>query len=172
MDAPEAENIYFRLNADLRMLAAGTCDRTSVIDTWAPLMTTLLPALRTLPPFAGVVYRGLPENVAAVYTAGKQVRFSAFTSATTSADTAWEAARAGEVDASRSTVLRLHIQSGRQLLDLSVFPAEDEVLLLPNTTFAVSSAPHVATRLLPLSGQRLRATEIDLVELTGESYQY
>jgi len=168
----EEGNLYYRLNEELRSLAAGACDRAAVIRTWAPLLSTLLPALKRLDQHPGILFRGIPESVAHIYTPGKQVRFTGFTSLTTLSVRAWEHAHSRAEGAAECTVLRLHCHSGRKLHGLSCFAHENEVILLPNALFVVSSEPHKASRFSKLFQQMLTATEIDLVELTGDAYQF
>ncbi|KAH3722551.1 vegetative incompatibility het-e-1 protein [Pelomyxa schiedti] len=82
---------------------------------WQPYLYYLLQALRKLPPVKTVVYRGVPHPRLA---------------------TAQNFAGPGGV------IFRIHVNSGRDIHELSYIAQEDEILLTPNTTLRVSQAVH------------------------------
>ena len=94
--------------------------------------------LEKLPTHKGLVFRGGNEGlgqstVRREYKAGRIVQWSAFSSATTCAETAKEF-----IEPAIGVLFKLSVVGGRHIGQLSYIPKEDEVLLSPNTRFVVA----------------------------------
>ena len=80
----ETTSFYDNLNSDLRKLAERDCARQKIEYTWGPYMTVLYDALHKCPVFRGYVYRGVicleGDDWSHEYSAGRTVKWSAFTS--------------------------------------------------------------------------------------------
>lgn len=114
-----------------------------------------LSAMRKLPDFKGVVFRGnkSPDIVRKEYTTGREIFWSGFTSTTIDADVARQFAGPTGV------VFRIKINSGKSISAFSALGGEKEVLLPPNAGLVVSDELHVD----PTDGRQY----IDLVEKAG-----
>ena len=133
---------YLALNKDLRRLSSSTDltqeMRKQIVDAWSPMVTWMLSGCMKLTEWEGVVFRGRncsPDEMQSLYTRGRVVVMSTFTSCSTSADEAWYLA--GE-DTADSTLLRFHCRSARNIAPYSCFPSEREIVLLPGSTYVVS----------------------------------
>jgi len=127
-----SENFYFQLNEMLRLRAS------EEMNAILAYLHIILSALRKLPDFKGIVYRGNDSRaiVAQEYTTGRQIFWSGFTSTSTDLDAARHFARTGGV------VFRIKVNSGKSISALSVLGSESEVLLPPNACLVVSDPIH------------------------------
>ena len=87
------------------------------------------------------------EELRKVYRLGAEVIYCGFTSTTLDFKVACQNA-----NYAAGTVLEMTLLEGYQLDNVSVYPRESEVLLLPNKRFAVTSAP-VTKRVCGLKGE-------------------
>lgn len=114
-----------------------------------------LGAMRKLPDFKGVVFRGnrTADIVGREYTPGREIFWSAFTSCTTDAEMAKRFA------GPRGVVFRIRVNSGKDVSAFSALGGEKEVLLPPNAGLVVSGELGVETA----EGRPI----LDLVEKAG-----
>eukprot|EP00727_Mastigamoeba_balamuthi_P009639 m51a1_g5298 putative protein serine threonine (4111) ;mRNA; f:230586-243269 len=117
---PHEESIFYRLNRALR-------ERRSADDaTWTPFAVDLVLALRGIPAFRGVVYRGIDVGVdPEAYAVGRTVCWNGFTS--TSSD---------RIDQENGTLFEIETTRGRDIESLNMFN-ESEVLLEASSEFKV-----------------------------------
>ncbi|MFN3810301.1 MAG: DUF4157 domain-containing protein [Roseateles asaccharophilus] len=94
-------------------------------------------ALKDLPNFAGRTYRGQADFLRANYTMGDRHTFSKFTSTSRSKAQAVSFMERSKFKA--PVFVQLDVQTGRNIEDLSRYPAEREVLLQPGTSFSVTN---------------------------------
>ena len=128
-------NYYFEMNRKLR--DRSPAGRAELMMTWGVCVHYTLKALAKLNDFHGIVYRGFPatdkEGILQKYKKGRPIQWGAFTSTTTSLQAASGFAGAGGV------IIKIDVQSGRNINPLSFFPTEGEILLSPNHKFVVTS---------------------------------
>eukprot|EP00966_Prymnesium_polylepis_P096517 2236272-Prymnesium_polylepis.3 len=115
----------------------GAEGRAQMKATWGGCVHHTLKALATLPDFDGTCYRGFPASEKAGilrhYKRGRPIQWGAFTSTTTDIAAARHFAGAGGV------VIKILVQSGKDICPLSFFHTEREILLSPNHRFFVTS---------------------------------
>mmetsp|Transcript_22197 Transcript_22197/g.48250 ORF Transcript_22197/g.48250 Transcript_22197/m.48250 type:complete len:214 (-) Transcript_22197:30-671(-) len=148
------DNLFVQLNVVLRQRNAQT------MRLLKPFLTYLMRGLTALPPFEGKVLRGIPASNLAIiqqhYAAGIDVHWSAFTSTTTSLDTAKQfAGPPGGV------IISINVLTGRRIAQYSAIPNEEEVLLSPNCGLIVANAVT-----LEVDGYYY----LEMVERRGEGY--
>ena len=109
---------------------------------WGIAVRWLLQGLSRLPDFDSAstdntVFRGLPEKqtVLKEYVRGRPIQWGAFTSTSSSWDTAKKFAGANPAD---SVIVKITGAQGKLLGKLSFFPMEHEVLLSPSSQFVVA----------------------------------
>jgi len=131
-DPNGGDNLFAVLNASLHVRAK----ELSLPNTKA-FLYHLLRGLAALPPFQGVVYRGIPATHAAKvceeYTKGTDVYWSAFTSTTMDVAVAKQFAGGPGGVIFIIDVLNL----ARAIQPYSAIQTENEVLLSPNSKFVV-----------------------------------
>lgn len=130
----QSSNLYYVLNQALRERLVNSKPFTR----WQGFLYYLMRAVEKLPAFQGTVYRGITSNVNPAqvkkdYAAGRPVQWAAFSSASRR-----EGVCKNFVHPKEGVVFRISVVSGRQVGQYSIFPAEDEVLLTPNTQFTVT----------------------------------
>mmetsp|Transcript_127930 Transcript_127930/g.239289 ORF Transcript_127930/g.239289 Transcript_127930/m.239289 type:complete len:726 (+) Transcript_127930:124-2301(+) len=130
-------NVYYELNRALRQ--RGQDARKDMMEQWGYLVHFLIKGLAQLPDWKGECYRGFrgKEEVLKEYEIGRPIQWGAFTSVTTS----WESA-SSFTDEEDGVIFRIMVTNGRQISDFSFFPSEDEVLLTPAHRFTVTSDPY------------------------------
>lgn len=133
-DLGQKNNIYFQLNDALRARKTDP----GAFAKWQGYFFYLQHALSILPPHNGVVYRGGNKGldhktVRKEYYLGRPIQWAAFSS--TSID---ESTAKAFVDKQLGVLFKITVASGRQIGAFSAIPSEQEVLLTPNTRFAVS----------------------------------
>lgn len=139
LDQCAAINMYTRQDCYStwnRMLRAGTS------QSWQALTDLLVSALESGPKFTGTVYRGMPVIPgvvdAANFPVGGSWRTAAFMS-TSSKESVATAFSGGYWGSGTGIVQQVQIQNGASIDDFSVYPAESEILLLPDSTFDIIS---------------------------------
>ena len=173
-DVPPSE-VYRSLNAALRdyaHLETPECLKAKLLTAWHPLVAELRGGLAKLPTKHCSVYRGVGGDWAHFkphYQPGRLVRFSAFTSTTRTAATAyllaWSATDEPPPDV---WIFKIQTVSAKSLSGLSLFEDENEVLLPPFSAFVVTTVS--ACRLAP-AGDKLVPC-IGLAELSENQDPY
>ncbi len=167
-DGSKEGNLYFELNKALRK--RGPEERRQMMMVWGTTAHYLLTALRKLPVFKGMAYRGYPDwdQVAHEYTQGRTIQWGAFSSTTTSLESAKEftdntgivfkitVCRGYSVSSDLSLVsfaLSCGSFSLTQIHPLSFFPDENEIILCPSDHFVVNGTVYYedTTRFLNLT---------------------
>ena len=135
-------NLFCEVNRDLRKLArANLATRDLLTTTWGPFMHYCVQGLMKCPTVAPgtVTWKARPEPSAClqdIYHQGEELIFCSFTPSTLDFKVACHTA-----GYSKGTILEFTLLEGFLLESVSVYPRESEVLLPPNTRFAVTSAP-------------------------------
>jgi len=122
-------NVYKLLNSQL-------CNR-KLTESLLPYINYLLRGLQKLPNFNGTVYRGLDIPLAKLssqYKPNNMVVWVAFTSTTKDLNIMKEFAAQNEKG---GTWMSLEVTEGKEISCFSIFPAESEILLMPNSRFHV-----------------------------------
>lgn len=121
------ENLYYQLNLMMR-----NRDKDQMI-LWRDYIFYLMNGLFKLPVHQGKVARGIDVQVSASkYSKGKTVVWNAFTSTSASQKVAQ-----GFIQQS-GILFIMDVTSGRSISEFSAIPNEDEILILPNSEWAVS----------------------------------
>ena len=104
------------------------------MDIFKDYLSYLLKALRKLPTFRGVVYRGNDNRtiVKQEYRQGREIFWSGFTSTTLSKDVAKEFSGKGGV------IFNIKVSTGKNISQFSTLGREDEIILTPNTGLIVA----------------------------------
>jgi hypothetical protein len=123
------DNFYFALNTMLRKR------EVPVMKLYQGYLYYLLNGLKKLPDVKAQVFRGISDvsvsKLSQEYWQGRKIHWSAFSSSTTSIETA------KKFSASK-LIFRIDIINGKNIQGLSMFPREDEILLSPNMSFIVT----------------------------------
>jgi hypothetical protein len=123
------ENIYARLNRLLR-------DRSDEIHQWKHYVFHLTAALRKMPVFNGIVFRGINVPVSPqYYTKARKLSWNAFTSTTASE----EIGKKFIQGMTKGSFFSIKVKRGRLMRGLTHFESEEEVLLESNTEFIVTA---------------------------------
>ncbi|CAF0772951.1 unnamed protein product [Adineta steineri] len=128
-DGFQGTPLYAVLNGLLR-----SRDRSN-LEPWLLYLKLFHTALSRLPSIRQVVYRGVKADVSKEYQMGKTIKWWSFSSCTTSINVLQ-----GEEFYGRTgprTMFVISCVSGKDIHNHSYFPAEDEILLLPETQFNV-----------------------------------
>ena len=130
----KAGNLFYELNNALR------ANNPEARPTCGEFVHYLQRGLAKLPSYEGVVFRGIPDAaVADQYTLHRPTRWNAFTSSTTSEDTA-----AAFFDAdSPGIIFRITIQRGKRITPLPFFLIEEELLLWPGQRYTAARAAYI-----------------------------
>jgi len=131
------DNFYYKLN---KMLQERTISK---LEQWGGYLYYFQSALAKIPcvPEGTRLYRGI--NTAATtgnYGLGRQIHWSAYSSASLEQDSAKAFATKGGV----VMVIQVCKEGGKNISDYSPFTTEKEILLSPNIEMIVSKALHVA----------------------------
>lgn len=155
-EANGADNLFVQLNEALRRRNG------PVMLQLKPFLSFLMRGLAALPAVAATVFRGIPAAALAtiqrLYLEGAPVHWSAFSSTTLSLGKAKEFAQGPG-----GIILRIRIQTGRNIVAYSAIPEEDEILLSPNCKLVV-------TGLCRLEADRYYY--LDMVEVREEGVVY
>eukprot|EP00727_Mastigamoeba_balamuthi_P005487 m51a1_g1558 hypothetical protein (667) ;mRNA; r:28795-31883 len=131
--SPESRecNVYWNLNEALMRRSS------SELHAWRDYLWYLMSALGKLPDYAGDVYRAHASRRRATdnFYSGREVFFSEFVSCTT------DARMARRIAGPEGLVMKVRLRHGKAVGAFSLLD-EGEVLILPNTPFVVTDAPH------------------------------
>jgi hypothetical protein len=148
-------NLYYELNMALRK--RGNQQRQELKEAWGDYNHFLMSGLSMLPLFTGYVYRSVnfPQKIQAVeaYGIGKTVQWGGYTS------TATVLGSAKGFYKQESILFKIKVHSGHDICKYSYVDSENEVLLSPECSFQVASAPYESDG----------CTMIDLEELINEA---
>eukprot|EP00727_Mastigamoeba_balamuthi_P002630 m51a1_g12364 hypothetical protein (761) ;mRNA; f:580269-582847 len=133
--AKPEDNLYFKLNADLRQRMKAK------MEAWWGYLFYLMGGLQKLPDVNETLYRGVPVDKAKAvekeYASGRRIRWTAFSSTTKDLTVA-----ANNFAGPGGVVFRITCSSGRDLQNISYIKGEGEILLSPNVTFRVKRPVH------------------------------
>ncbi|CAF4155162.1 unnamed protein product, partial [Adineta steineri] len=133
-------SLYMKLNQTLRL-----ADR-SKLKPWFKYLKLFLTAFFKLPPSKDtLVWRGVREDLSAVYSKGKEFAWWAFSSCSTSIDVLESADYLGK--SGTRTIFSIQTNSGKLIRTHSYFDNEDEVLLPPGIYLKVVGILNPATNL-------------------------
>ena len=132
---PRENSLYYAMNASLRNKQRGE------VRQWRDFIWLLIHALRKLPnTSAKSVYRGCrntPQELNLKLTKGFEFTWASFSSTAETQDVM--TTFLGQSGARTLLTIELTEPVGRNVLDFSLYPTENEVLLPPNTSFEVVS---------------------------------
>jgi hypothetical protein len=104
-----------------------------------PYLFYLITGMSALPTFQGEVYRGIPNEhkdlVAKNFVKGRLIQWSGFTSTSTCIEQAQNFAHGPE-----GIIFRITVKNGRSVQEYSLFPNENEVVLLPDSRLVVDKS--------------------------------
>ena len=131
MEMSEDACVYRILNQTLRVE-----DRTKV-RPWFGYLKLLDSATSKLPKFKGIVWRGVNKDVTKTFKKGQKITWWSVTSCSKSVDVI-----SSFLDkAAHSTLFNIECSTGKVIAEYTCYPHEDEVILMPGTTFQVVADP-------------------------------
>eukprot|EP00397_Hematodinium_sp_SG-2012_P025211 GEMP01026317.1.p1 GENE.GEMP01026317.1~~GEMP01026317.1.p1 ORF type:complete len:501 (+),score=121.41 GEMP01026317.1:53-1555(+) len=122
--------IYGDLNTSLRNKVASKC------AAYKPYVRLLIDAARCLPAKANEVWRGISVDLFDEYTVGLEMTWWQVSSCTSDRDVAFGFARSC---GSKSTLLTIRTKNARNISCVTLYPHEQENILLPGTQVRVIS---------------------------------
>ena len=131
MEMSEDECIYRILNQTLRLE-----DRTKV-RPWFPYLKLFDSAVAKLPTFKGVVWRGVNKDVSQSFKKGQKITWWSISSCSTLVKVI--SSFLGEVP--QSTLFNIQCSTGKCIAEYTCYPSENEIILMPGTTFEVVDDP-------------------------------
>jgi hypothetical protein len=131
MEMSEDVCVYRILNHTLRE------EDRSKVRPWFGYLKLLHLATSKLPKFRGTVWRGVNKDVTKTFKKGQKITWWSITSSSKSVDVI--SSFLGEVP--QSTLFNIDCSSGKFIGEYTCFPKEDEVILMPGTTFEVVADP-------------------------------
>jgi hypothetical protein len=154
----EEESLFYVVNSTLRL-----ADR-SQLKSVSPYLALLIGALEKLPPFNGLVYRGVSGNISSNFVKGKKLTWWGFSSCTQSLDVLSKEEFLGKTG--QRTLFYIVCINGKSIQNYSYFsPDDQEVLLLPGTAFLITGKKRVNRDLTIV---HLMEIEIDFQEETKQ----
>jgi hypothetical protein len=131
MEMSEDSCVYRILNHTLRLE-----DRTKV-RPWFGYLRLLDSAVSKLPKCKSIVWRGVNQDITALFKKGQKKTWWSVTSCSRSVDVI--SAFLG--DSPQSTLFNIECSSGKVIAGYTSFPSEDEIILMPGTMFEVVADP-------------------------------
>ncbi|CAF1257581.1 unnamed protein product [Rotaria sordida] len=122
---------YRLLNQALRI------EDRSTVRPWFSYLKLLDSAAAKLPKFKGTIWRGVNKNVTHTFKKGQKITWWSVSSCSTSVDVI--SSFLG--NAPQSTLFNIDCINGKSIAAYTCYPAEDEVILMPGTTFEVVANP-------------------------------
>jgi hypothetical protein len=129
--SPRETSFYVILNNVLRS------ENEEKLKPWKLYLKLFLTALDKLPPLSQTIYRGVKMDLSAQYPQGKTFVWWGFSSCTTSIQVLQSEQFLGKTGT--RTLFTIDCGSGKDIREHSLFPTEDEVLLIAATKFQVVS---------------------------------
>lgn len=135
MTGDKEGQLYYEENKDLRLRDAQA--RMRMLKTWGTHVYYTLKAMGKLDDVIATTYRGLPdrETVGQQYKLGRPIQFGAWTSTARALESAKEYI---EDAGANGVILKIQVQTGKDINAISMFPSEGEVLLTPSHRFVVT----------------------------------
>ncbi|CAF1547290.1 unnamed protein product [Rotaria sordida] len=131
MEMSDETTAYRLLNQTLR------AEDRSTVRPWFSYLKLLDSAAAKLPKFKGTVWRGVNKNVSHTFKKGQKITWWSVSSCSTSVDVI--SSFLG--NAPQSTLFNIDCINGKSIAAYTCYPAEDEVILMPGTTFEVVANP-------------------------------
>jgi hypothetical protein len=123
--------VYRILNQTLR------ADDRSKVRPWFGYLKLLDSATSKLPKFKGTIWRGVNKDVTMAFKKGQKITWWSVTSCSTSVNVI-----SSFLDKTpQSTLFNIECSTGKFIAAYTCYPAEDEVILMPGTTFEVVADP-------------------------------
>ncbi|CAF1425090.1 unnamed protein product [Rotaria sordida] len=131
MEMSDETAVYRLLNQTLR------AEDRSTVRPWFSYLKLLDSAAAKLPKFKGTVWRGVNKDVSHTFKKGQKLTWWSVSSCSTSVDVI--SSFLG--NAPQSTLFNIDCINGKSIAAYTCYPAEDEVILMPGTTFEVVANP-------------------------------
>jgi hypothetical protein len=131
MEMSDDACVYRILNQTLRV------EDRSKVRPWFPYLKLLDSAMSKLPKFKGIVWRGVNKDVSTAFKKGQKITWWSVSSCSKSVDII----SAFLDKAPQSTLFNIECSTGKCIAEYTCYPSEDEVILMPGTTFEVVSNP-------------------------------
>jgi hypothetical protein len=131
MEMAENVCIYRILNQALRV------EDRSEVRPWFAYLRLLDSATSKLPKCKDIVWRGVNKDVSKSFKKGQKITWWSISSCSTSVNVI--SAFLGKVP--QSTLFSIQCSSGKSISAYTCYPSENEVILMPGTTFEVVSDP-------------------------------
>ena len=131
MEMSEDICIYRVLNETLRVE-----DRTQV-RPWFGYLRLLDSATSKLPKVKDIVWRGVNKDISQSFKKGQKITWWSISSCSTSVDVI--SSFLGKVP--QSTLFSIQCSTGKSIAAYTCYPSENEVILMPGTTFEIVSDP-------------------------------
>jgi hypothetical protein len=128
---PREKSFYIIFNNTLR------AEDDEKLKPWHLYMKLFITALEKLPTISQTLYRGVKLNLNAQYPQGKTFVWWGFSSCTTSLQVLQSEQFLGKTG--DRTLFSIDCESGKNIQNHSLFPSEDEVLLIAARKFQVTS---------------------------------
>jgi hypothetical protein len=131
MEMSDDACVYRILNQTLR------ADDRSKVRPWFGYLKLLDSATSKLPKFKGTIWRGVNKDVTMAFKKGQKITWWSVTSCSTSVNVI-----SSFLDKTpQSTLFNIECSTGKFIAAYTCYPAEDEVILMPGTTFEVVADP-------------------------------
>ncbi|CAF3135589.1 unnamed protein product [Rotaria sp. Silwood2] len=131
MEMLEEASVHHILNQALR------ADDRSKVRPWFAYLKFLDSAISKLPKFKGILWRGINKDVSQTFKKGQVITWWSVSSCSTSVDVI--SSFLG--NAPQSTLFSIECSNGKSIAAYTCYPNENEVILMPGTTFEVVSDP-------------------------------
>ena len=131
MEMAEDACVYRILNQTLRI------EDRSKVRPWFGYLKLMDSAVSKLPNFKGTVWRGIDKDVTKAFKKGQKIIWWSVTSCSKSVNVISSFLE----KAHQSTLFNIECSTGKLIAAYTSFPNEDEVILMPGTTFEVVADP-------------------------------
>ncbi|CAF1154415.1 unnamed protein product [Rotaria sp. Silwood1] len=131
MEMSDDACVYRILNQTLR------AEDRSKVRPWFGYLKLLDSATSKLPKVKGIVWRGLDKDVSQAFKKGQKITWWSISSCSTSVDVI--SSFIGKTP--QSTLFNIECSTGKSIAAYTCYPHENEVILMPGTTFEVVSDP-------------------------------
>ena len=131
MEMSDDACVYRSLNQTLR------AEDRSTVRPWFPYLKLLDSAMSRLPKFKGTVWRGVNKDVSKIFKKGQRLTWWSVSSCSASVNVI----SAFLDKAPQSTLFNIECSSGKSIAPYTCYPTEDEIILMPGTTFEVVADP-------------------------------